>query len=125
MVLLLEEDRYQIVIYFHISEPSAKGNKAFFTNLYTPQMFRPRLLVLYTVIYKYQKSRTKVLPCVLLHNLHVVLFHPHDEWFPQIFCSCQFRLQDYLPELEYLLYFLDRHNGQLKLLRAKISTCFR
>ena len=60
----------------------------------------------------------------LLHNLHAILFHPHDEWFPQIFCSCQFHLQDYLPELEYLLYFLDRHNGQLKLLRAKTSTCF-
>ena len=60
----------------------------------------------------------------LLHNLHAILFHPHDEWFPQIFCSCQFHLQDYLRELEYLLYFLDRHNGQLKLLRAKTSTCF-
>ena len=60
----------------------------------------------------------------LLHNFHAILFHPHDEWFPQIFCSCQFHLKDYLPELECLLYLLDIHNGQLKLLRAKISTCF-
>ena len=60
----------------------------------------------------------------LLQNFHALLFHPHDEWFPQIFYSCQFYLQDYLPELECLFFLLFLHNGQLKLLRAKTSTCF-
>ena len=32
-----------------------------------------------------------------------LLFHQHDELFDQIFCPCQFYLQDYLQELEHFL----------------------